>query len=402
MLNKAREEVQFSRLLLMRARCINGCSQQRCVSWCRSLIRTIVKNKQKFLELVAYGSAEAHTCSEKACQLAMALEHEILKDLERGYIPLFIHATSGTTSVCSFDDLVEVTAVGKSLYSLWTHVDAAYAGSALICPELRHLMKGINNADSINMNMHKLLLISTPCAVLWTKDQAAIRETYEIEPVYLRKTSQEATDFRNWGISLSRRSKCLKMWFLFRLYGLSNMQEFIRRLVRFAMRFREHLSRDPRINVVGDTFLSLVCFRLKDSDEEKANQMTSDLCKFVNRSHKLLLTHAKPKNVDIIRICFSQERSSEEDVDESWRILKTLIDEFFLIGCTAVSPNYNHFDVDGRIRASPCPTVDATAASCISSLSPAGSLSSCLSPSTSPRTAESKKSAGYNNNNNKK
>ncbi|KAI1694140.1 pyridoxal-dependent decarboxylase conserved domain-containing protein [Ditylenchus destructor] len=351
-------------------------------------------------KLVAYASGEAHTCIEKACELAMvrlrtiptcskkfnmrgeALEHEILKDLERGFIPFFIHATAGTTSLCAFDDLCEITAIAKK-YSMWAHVDAAYAGGAMVCPEFRHLIKGVQYADSINMNMHKFMLVSTTCAILWTKDQAAIRATYEIEPVYLKKHHEEATDFRHWGISLSRRTKSLKMWILFRMYGLQNIQVYIRRLVGHALHFRDYLKDDQRIEIVGETHLGLVCFRVKATDLQTANQKTIDLCEYINRSHRMLVTHAAPRQMDVIRVCMCQERLREIDVDKSWTILKELIDEFFNRGFD-IPAKRTQFKVDGQFQVSPCPTVESTISTMADTLLSVRSVSSRRSPAISP------------------
>lgn len=94
------------------------------------------------------------------------LENSITKDIERGLIPFFVHATSGTTSVVSFDNLAEIAKISKK-YNLWFHIDAAYGGTAMLCPEFRHFFKGVEHADSINVNMHKMLLLSATLSVLW-------------------------------------------------------------------------------------------------------------------------------------------------------------------------------------------------------------------------------------------
>jgi aromatic-L-amino-acid decarboxylase len=153
-------------------------------------------------KLVAYCSRESHCSFERATLLASvicrklepdeenclrgnALEEAVKKDLEDGLIPFFVCATLGTTSICSFDNLVEIGPVCKS-YDLFLHVDAAYAGSSFICPEFRPLLNGIEYTDSFNFNPHKWLRVNFDCSALWIKNRADIVNAFNVVPVYLK------------------------------------------------------------------------------------------------------------------------------------------------------------------------------------------------------------------------
>uniref|UniRef100_A0AC34R2I8 Tyrosine decarboxylase n=1 Tax=Panagrolaimus sp. JU765 TaxID=591449 RepID=A0AC34R2I8_9BILA len=207
---------------------------------------SIEKAAKIALNLVAYSSYEAHSSIEKAAKIALVklrsikpkgehlslkgsqLETEITKDLERGLKPFFVHVTLGTTATCAFDDLKEITQVAKK-YNLWVHVDAAYAGSAFVCPEFRYLMDGIEDADSININLHKMFMLTTPSSILWTKNQEYVIKAMTVNPTYL-KQHDGAMDFRHWSVLLSRRSNCFKIWCLMKLYGIRAMQDYVRRV----------------------------------------------------------------------------------------------------------------------------------------------------------------------------
>lgn len=152
------------------------------------------------------------------------LEAAIKEDLADGLIPFYIVATLGTTNSCAFDRLDEIGPIGNR-HNAWVHVDAAYAGSAFICPEYRHLMQGVETADSFNFNPHKWMLVNFDCSAMWLKDPNWIVNAFNVDPLYLQHEQQgSAPDYRHWQIPLGRRFRALKIWFVLRLYGVENLQ----------------------------------------------------------------------------------------------------------------------------------------------------------------------------------
>jgi aromatic-L-amino-acid decarboxylase len=157
------------------------------------------------------------------------LEKVIKKDIANGFIPFHIHGSLGTTNSVAIDRLEELSDVAKR-YNCWIHVDAAYGGCPMICPEFRHLGKGIENLDSINLNLHKWPFCSSSMSMLWSRNGNAVQNTFAVHPVYLVSENSDLPAFRHWGIQLSRRSLCLKVWFVMRIYGLEGMQKQIRQV----------------------------------------------------------------------------------------------------------------------------------------------------------------------------
>ncbi|XP_030652507.1 aromatic-L-amino-acid decarboxylase isoform X11 [Nomascus leucogenys] len=140
-------------------------------------------------------------------------------------------ATLGTTTCCSFDNLLEVGPICNK-EDMWLHVDAAYAGSAFICPEFRHLLNGVEFADSFNFNPHKWLLVNFDCSAMWVKKRTDLTGAFRLDPTYLKHSHQDSgliTDYRHWQIPLGRRFRSLKMWFVFRMYGVKGLQAYIRK-----------------------------------------------------------------------------------------------------------------------------------------------------------------------------
>ncbi|XP_061445194.1 aromatic-L-amino-acid decarboxylase isoform X2 [Rhineura floridana] len=235
-------------------------------------------------QLVAYTSDQAHSSVEKDGLIAgvkikqiatddtfavcgSALREVIDKDKAAGLIPFFFCATLGTTTCCSFDKLLELGPICNE-ENIWMHIDAAYAGSSFICPEFRYLLNGVEFADSFNFNPHKWLLVNFDCSTMWVKKRADLTCAFKIDPVYLKHDHQESgliTDYRHWQIPLGRRFRSLKMWFVFRMYGVKGLQEYIRKHVRLAHEFKDLVLQDDRFEICADVILGLVCFRLKDS-----------------------------------------------------------------------------------------------------------------------------------------
>ncbi|MFH4977550.1 hypothetical protein AB6A40_004259 [Gnathostoma spinigerum] len=258
----------------------------------------ILKQRFPFVEegillskLVAYCSKEAHSSVEKACMIGMVklriletdshfrlrgvtLLQAVTEDRNLGLIPFFCSTTLGTTSCCSFDVLSEIGPVCHE-NDIWLHVDGAYGGNAMICPEFRPLMAGIEYAMSFNTNPNKWMLICFDCSTMWVKDRFKLTQAFVVDPLYLKHSwTDKAIDYRHWGIPLSRRFRSLKLWFTIRMYGVEGLQKYIRGHVRLAKKFEQLIRADDTFEIVGDVILGLVCFRMKGSNEQNQALLT--------------------------------------------------------------------------------------------------------------------------------
>ncbi|RZC72395.1 hypothetical protein C5167_035556 [Papaver somniferum] len=252
--------------------------------------------KTSLPQLVAYASDQAHASMQKACQIAGVhpencrlvktdsstnyalspdvLREEISKDIAAGLIPFFLSSTVGTTSSTAVDPLSSLGKVAKD-NELWFHIDAAYAGSACICPEYRHYLDGVEEADSFNMNAHKWFLTNFDCSPLWVKDRSALIQSLSTKPEYLKNKASEANmvlDFKDWQIPLGRRFRksqkysnrspnvelsyrSLKLWMVLRLYGLENLQCYIRNHIKLAIHFEDLVAADSRFEVLSGKYI---------------------------------------------------------------------------------------------------------------------------------------------------
>lgn len=257
-------------MMAARARAIKTLRQRDCIEHHESVYLP---------QLVAYASKEAHSCVEKAAKMALVklrvidtyangqlnfetLKAEIENDVNQGLTPFFVIATLGTTCACVFDNVLEVGKICQAVKSIWLHVDGAYAGNSFILPEMRKFKEGLEYADSFNTNPYKLLLTNFDGSAMWVRNVCCLQEALTVDPLYLQH-EHNAIDYRHYGIPLSRRFRALKLWFVFRTYGISGLQTYIRNHIALAQKFKSLVESDKLFEVRNDVNLGLVCFRLR-------------------------------------------------------------------------------------------------------------------------------------------
>ena len=230
-----------------------------------------------------YCSEQAHSSIDRACWVAgigqdnlvklpsassgayqvdtAALEAAIAADVAAGHTPAGIIAVTGGTSIGAWDHLEDVGAIAKK-HDLYLHLDAAWAGAAMICPEWRDVMwKGVEHCDSVVFNPHKWLGAQFDCSVQFLKDPTPQLNTLKIEPEYLKTHGAEVTNYSEWTIPLGRRFRALKLWFLMRYHGLEELRAMIRNHIEWAGMLCEQLRATPGIEIVTDPILSLFTFK---------------------------------------------------------------------------------------------------------------------------------------------
>jgi aromatic-L-amino-acid/L-tryptophan decarboxylase len=290
-------------------------------------------------KLVAYASTQTHSSLEKAAMIAGmgvenlrlievddrfatkpdALARQVDADKKAGLVPCFVCATVGTTSSNGMDPIAAIAEVCRQ-HNLWLHVDAAMSGTAMLCPEFRHLQNGVELADSYNFNPHKWMFTNFDCNCFWVADRRALIQTLSILPEYLRNQATESgsvIDYRDWHIQLGRRFRSLKLWFVIRHYGVEGLQHHIREHVRLAKQFAEWVRNHDQFEIAAPVPLNLVCFRHKSGDA--ANQQIMDR---LNRSGDLYLTHTKLNGRLTLRLCVGQTNTKEWHVEQAWERIR--------------------------------------------------------------------------------
>jgi aromatic-L-amino-acid decarboxylase len=253
------------------------------------------------------------------------LEARIQEDLDAGLKPCAIVAAIGTTSTVAVDPLEEIAAICKK-YKIWLHVDAAFAGTALLLPEYRWMIKGIEQADSFVFNPHKWMFTNFDCSVYLVKDAGLLIKTFEILPEYLKtKTRGAVNDYRDWGVPLGRRFRALKLWFVIRSFGLEGIREKLRSHIQMNLNFVQALVQIEALHLPLEPFLNFCCFRLQPEgvkNPEVLNRLNEAFLEEINKGGELFLTHTKIHGLYTIRMLIGQTYIEESDVELALKIIK--------------------------------------------------------------------------------
>ena len=249
------------------------------------------------------------------------LEAAIKADIQAGHKPAGIIACVGATGVGSTDDIAAVCALAKK-YDLYVHVDAAWAGSAMICPEYRHFWAGIEAADSIVFNPHKWLGAQFDCSVQFVRDPDALVRTLAIQPEYLKTHGQDGLiNYSEWSVPLGRRFRALKLWFLLRAHGLEDLRSMIRKHVSWSEALAARLKSAPNFEICSEPMLSLFAFRHRPKGVADLDQHNLALVQAINDDGRIYLTQTKLDGRTVIRFQAGSFASTEADVHMAYDVI---------------------------------------------------------------------------------
>lgn len=253
-----------------------------------------------------------------------ALASAIAEDRKRGFLPVAVVATIGTTSTTSIDPVPAIADICER-EGIWLHVDGAYGGSAGIVPELRHYLDGADRADSMVVNPHKWLFTPVDCSVLWVKDRALLKRAFSLVPEYLvTAESGDVIDLMDYGVQLGRRFRALKLWMVIRSFGTDGLAARIREHVRIAQDFASWIEAEPDWEIMAPHPFSLICFRYapRGRGEAELTALNQKIMDTVNASGEAFLSHTKLRGRFVLRLAVGNIRTEEKHVARVWELLR--------------------------------------------------------------------------------
>lgn len=252
-----------------------------------------------------------------------ALDACIANDVAAGMRPMAVVATAGTTSTTSVDPVTDIAAVAKR-HGVWLHVDAAYAGSAAIVPEMRWVLAGSERASSIVVNPHKWMFVPMDLSVLFIRDEAQLRRTFSLVPDYLKTGDEGVRNYMDYGLQLGRRFRALKLWFVLRHLGAEGIRERLRDHVALAGEFAGWVENEAEWEVLAPHPFSVVCFRFAPQgvSPEGLDALNAALLNAVNAGGEVFLSHAKIDGRYALRLAIGNMRTTREDVATAWTALR--------------------------------------------------------------------------------
>ena len=241
----------------------------------------------------------------------------IESDLAEGAVPFCIVATVGTTSTTSIDPVPAIAKLAQE-FGLWLHIDAAYAGSAAVSPNNHWFLEGAELADSLVTNPHKWLFTPLDLSILYCRKPEVLREAFSLVPEYLRSAQDpRALNYMEYGIALGRRFRALKLWFILRYYGRSEIARRIDEHIRWAKELAWEIACTPGWEVCAPTPMSVVCFRKTVSNEEN-----EAILERVNQEGEIYLSHTVLHGKYVIRIAIGNMYTTRDHVFRAWELLQ--------------------------------------------------------------------------------
>jgi aromatic-L-amino-acid decarboxylase len=238
-------------------------------------------------------------------------------DIAAGLRPFCVVATVGTTSTTSIDPVPAIADIAAR-HGLWLHVDAAYAGSAAIVPEFRHILNGAERADSLVANPHKWFFTPFDLSAFYTRRPDILRRAFSLVPEYLR-TAQDgrAVNYMDYGVPLGRRFRALKLWFVMRYFGHEKLADMIRNQIAWAQELAAAVDADPRFERTAPSPLSVVCFRYKGTDDENRRVLET-----VNASGEFFLSHTVLRGKYTLHLAIGNMGTTRAHVMRAWEMVR--------------------------------------------------------------------------------
>jgi aromatic-L-amino-acid decarboxylase len=292
-----------------------------------------------------YTSDQAHSSVEKACialgigqdglrkipsdaafrMRADLLAEAVAADVAAGVRPLAVVATVGTTSTTSIDPIPEIAGVCER-HGMWLHVDAAYGGSAAVVPEMRYVLDGCERADSVVVNPHKWLFTPVDCSLLYTARPADLKAAFSLIPAYLTTPEDGGVvNLMDYGLSLGRRFRALKLWMVIRAYGSEGLATMISGHIELARRLAAAIEAEPGWELLAPVPFSTVCFRRRPEgvdDEAALQRLNEAIIEHVNADGRAFVSHTDLGGRYAIRVAIGNMATSAEHVDTAWELMR--------------------------------------------------------------------------------
>jgi aromatic-L-amino-acid decarboxylase len=253
-----------------------------------------------------------------------ALERAIAADRAAGYLPLACVATVGTTSMSSIDPVPAIAEICRR-EKVWLHVDGAYGGTLAIVPEYRHILDGVELADSLVVNPHKWLFTPFDCSVFYVRQPEVLKRAFSLVAEYLVTRDDDVVNYMDYGVQLGRRFRALKLWMVIRAFGTSGLIERLRAHCALARQFAAWVQSSDDWTLMAPVPFSLVCFRyaptgMSDAECDRVNEA---IMHAVNSSGDVFLSHTKLGGRYTLRLAIGNIRTSERHIAVAWQRLQT-------------------------------------------------------------------------------
>lgn len=255
---------------------------------------------------------------------AEAVREAVGEDRRQGRQPRFVIATAGTTNTGAIDELEGLAALAAA-EDMWLHVDGAYGAPAALCPAGRASLRGMSRADSLVLDPHKWLFSPIDVGCLFVRRPGVLTGAFSMRPEYLAdvRQGQGEVNFGDRSPELTRRSRALKLWLMFRTYGAERLSSAIARGIALAEHAQRRLESGQGWEVVTPAQLGIVTFtRTGWSEADHAERVAA-----LSASGYATLTSTRLQGRSALRLCTINPRTTEADIEQTLERLAGTVDE---------------------------------------------------------------------------
>jgi len=249
-----------------------------------------------------------------------ALQNQIEEDLKQGFQPFFVNATAGTTVLGAFDDIEAIHHVTKNYKNLWLHVDGAYCGSVIFSEKYKHLVDGVEHADSFSFNAHKMLNVPLSCSILITKEKHNLKHSFACEADYLYQTDGDEYNLGKTSLQCGRRNDALKFWTLWKSVGTKGLEQMVNQQFDLAETARTYVKNHSDYELYSFEDSISVCFNYKNIDPK-------DLCNSLYQDGKLMVGYGEFDGKTFVRLVTINSNNRDKDILNFFKIMETYVAE---------------------------------------------------------------------------
>jgi aromatic-L-amino-acid/L-tryptophan decarboxylase len=255
-----------------------------------------------------------------------ALRESISQDLERGFLPMAVVATVGTTSTASVDPIPEIAEICRE-HKMWLHIDGAYGAGLALLPEWKWITAGWSEADSIVINPHKMLFVPFDFSALYMRNIEQLRRLFTLVPEYLhlRDPVGAEINYMDYGVQLGRRFRALKAWVVWRAFGRQGIAARIRDHVRLAQLFADWVQDDQRFELAAPVMMGVVCFRFIGVVGPESDEVNTKIVEKINASGRVYLTQTKLHGRTAMRIGLGNILTTEQHLRNAWELIQETV-----------------------------------------------------------------------------
>lgn len=247
------------------------------------------------------------------------LEEQIIKDINKGFIPTYVNATAGTTVLGAFDPIDDIANITEK-YKMWLHVDGAYCGSVIFSEKYKHLLKGVERSNSFSYNAHKMLGTPLTCSIILVNDKRQLYDSFSNDADYLYQTDGDDFNLGKTSFQCGRRNDALKFWTLWKSVGGKGLRNIVDKQFELANVALDYIRNNSDYTLYSFDDSISICFNYKNIDP-------TELCTALYEHQVTVVGFGSFEENTFIRLVTINANNEKEDILNFFKVLEGFVEK---------------------------------------------------------------------------